>query len=365
MFPVPDPDRLRAMVFIVVLLCGGFLIWIYIDPPGHQKTWTLPAIFGTFAIVLPFMRIAGAMLKVFLITIPVAGLIHIFILPTLSGYNELALLIFVFMFVVHYWVKNPLVGTLSGVGFLTINSLENTQTFSFIGVAVGYYFLLTSLMLLIAFSYLLGSPRPEKKFMSLVRRYFRSAEFALEVLGDPDRARQGFVIRWRTAFHQHELATLPAKMQKWGSQIDHKAFPANDAQQVAALVAQIDGLHYRLYSLLSLRDKRQAAVVTQAIAQQLGDWRRAMQACFVHVYSGVSAVSTEELSQRLNRRLEWLEASLAQLMESDAGRQLTEQERINAYLLLGAYRGVANKALNWVVVAEQVDWGQWREECFS
>jgi len=359
-----DLDRLRACVYIVVVTCTGFGLWVCFDPPGHQSLWSMAATLGLVAATVPHMRVGSALFKAFGVYMPIAALLYILVMPSLSGYLELSVLIFAYIFWAQYRLANPLATVAAMLGFLNMMPIQNEQTYSFVTVATGYLFLMLCLLIAISCTYILGSPRPEKMFIRLVKRHFRSADVVISSLTEPRSQQGGFVNRYRLAFHQRELATLPAKMALWGSQISQQDFPANNPAQIEALVTGLDGLSYRLHELLVLKDLPQAPYLVAELSDEMRSWLQVMQQGFEKVSRGETVDSTQALTAKLNMRLNRIEQSMDKVLASAADK-VVDTDLEHAYRLLGAYRGVANTAAAWLVSAEQVNWVQWREEVFS
>ncbi|MDH3977770.1 MAG: FUSC family protein, partial [Gammaproteobacteria bacterium] len=362
---VPDPDRIRASLYIVVVTCTAFMAWVYFDPPGHASVWSMSPIIGFVAALTPHMRVGVALLKPFIIYLPVSMLLYIFVMPALSGYTELGLMIFAFIFWTQYSLNNPLAATTTILGFLSVIKIENQQTYSFVSIASSYLFMLICTLIVIAASYVLLSPNPEKMFVRLLRRYFKSADYMLGSMADLGRGQKGVLARWRQEFHGRQLSALPGKLQVWGAQIDHSAFPANNVEQVNALIASLQGLNYRMNELLALKDLPQSDYLAEELSAAIKEWRQVIQAGFGRLLVGESPGEAAQLSTKLDQRLEHLEQTLNVVMESTAAASLTDADRDHAYRLLGGYRGLANAAINWLGCAEQVDWAQWREARFS
>lgn len=364
--PVLDPDRLRAVAFIITLVVGCFLLWVWFDPPGHASIWTVTAIFGTIAASLPHVRIGSILFKVFALVLPVSALIYIFIMPALSSFAELAVLMLVYFFAVQYWLKNPLAVMLASAGFLIMTGIGNEQSYSFVGVAVSYLFILLASMLLVTGSYVLGTPRPEKRLLGMLGRYFRSANYLLHTMAEPDRERRGPVAEWLSQFHEREVTTLPKKMRMWASQIDRVNYPANTPEQVAAMVDGLVGLNYRLRELLLVRDVPHSPELTRQLGAAVADWRAAIQGVFSQIVSDTEQrPDVAQLREQLDARMHAIEELLTQILESDAGAQLGSAEQANAYRVLGGYRGVSIAALSWLEHAVRMDFDDWRRESFS
>jgi uncharacterized membrane protein YgaE (UPF0421/DUF939 family) len=359
-----DVDRLRASAYIVVVTCVGFGLWVYFDPPGHQSLWSMVPTLGFVAAMMPHMRIGSALFKAFGIYMPIAALLYILVMPSLSGYLELSVLIFAYVFWGQYLLASPLATIAAMLGLLNMMPIANEQTYSFVAVATSYLFLMLCLVIVVCFTYILGTPRPEKKFIRLVKRYFRSAHVVMSSMTRHGRQQGGLVSRYRLAFHQRELAALPAKMSLWGSQISQQNFPANSPAQIDALVSGLDGLSYRLHELLVLKDLPQAPYLVTELSGQMRDWGQILQQGFAKVSRGEAVDSAAALTEQLNSRLTEIERSMDKALASTSD-EVADTDLEHAYRLLGAFRGVANTAATWLAVAEQVNWAEWREEVFS
>jgi uncharacterized membrane protein YccC len=359
-----DLDRLRASAYIVVVTCTGFGLWVYFDPPGHQSLWSMAPTLGFVAAMAAHMRVGSALLKAFGVYMPIAALLYILVMPSLSGYLELSVLIFAYVFWAQYLLTSPLATVGAMLGFLNMMPIENEQTYSFVTVATGYLFIILCLLIVISCTYILGSPRPEKMFLRLVKRYFRSAHVVMNAMTEPNSQQGGFVSRYRLAFHRRELVTLPAKMTLWSSQISQQDFPANSPAQIEALVTGLDGLSYRLHELLDLKDLPQAPYLVTELSGEMRAWGEFLQQGFARISRGAAVDSAEALTEKLNMRSTEIERSMDKILAS-AADEVVDADMVHAYRLLGAFRGVANTATAWIAVAQQVDWAQWHEEVFS
>jgi hypothetical protein len=250
------------------------------------------------------------------------------------------------------------------LGFLNLMPIANEQTYSFVTVATAYLFLMLCLVIVISCSYILGSQRPEKMFMRLVKRYFRSADVVISGMTKANSQQGGFLSRYRLAFHQRELATLPAKMTLWSTQISQRDFPATSPAQIDALVSGLDGLSYQLDELLALKDLPQAPYLVTELSGEMRNWLQALQQGFAKVSRGEAVDSAEVFTDKLNMRLTRIEGRMDSAL-AVAGDQVVDTDLENAYRLLAAFRGVANTAIAWFADAEQVNWAEWREEVFS
>ncbi len=169
--PALDLDRLAAAVQVILTLWIAFLVWVYIDPPGH-------AMFVFFATLLAMIAAmahqrASIMFLPFVYGSAVAGILYVFVMPQLSGYAELGLMIFGVTFGYYYlfWQPRQALIKVTGVAcFIVHTSIQNQQTYSFAAFANSAAMMILACTLAIATSFVLASPRPEKAFLRLVTR---------------------------------------------------------------------------------------------------------------------------------------------------------------------------------------------------
>jgi len=130
-----------------------------------------------------------------------AGVLYVFVMPHLSGFAELAVLIFAAFFAMQYllWEPRQTVGRMFAmVSFLILISIDNQQTYSFSDYANNALWLMLSIALAVATAYIPTSPRPEKVFLRLLHRFFRHADFLIAGLAPDGEQGKGFAGRWKT-----------------------------------------------------------------------------------------------------------------------------------------------------------------------
>ncbi|MHC5048782.1 MAG: FUSC family protein, partial [Planctomycetota bacterium] len=359
--PTLDPDRVRASIMVMATVVVSVLIWIYVDPPGHAAIYQFAPTLAFVIAQNPWGK-ATVLLKPFAVAFLFGMAAYVFIMPRLSTYVELGTLIFAFSFVVAYFF--PGLGRLAGlVAMINMMSIQNQQTYSFAAAMNSYLFVMLALCVPVATSYLTFSPRPEKAFLRLLERFFRSCEFVMSRMAW-DASRSRFAKGWVFAFHRRELATLPQKLGTWGRVIDHKLFPANSPEQVQALVIGLEALAHRLDELIEARRSPQADLLVRELLDDIRAWRLVVQQGFRRLAESPDLGPAAEFRQRLTTRLATLETRIIEAFEKAGERELGEKDYENFYGLLGGYRGVSEAAVAFVGVAENVKWAQWRESRF-
>jgi len=359
-FPILDPDRLRAAAMVVITTWVAFLIWVYINPPGHAGFVQTAAI---FALVTAMMQASPkVMLLPFGTSIPIGIAVYVLVLPGLSRFSELAVLMFLYTFASVYFLRGG-GATISMMGFLVAWGITNQQTYSFPAVVSTYVMLVLAICLVAATSYLIRAPRPEKQFLVLVRRFFRSAAVLLESAGSPRPRRAKLWRRWRNAYHRQQLATLPAKLAVSANRIDPKRFPDNPREKTQALLNDLQTLAYRLEAFVDETARLHAERLPEELRHDLDAWAADITAT-LRQWSQDPAASTQDLADSMSRVLSEFEKKLAASIDQSGGDTPDEHRYEDFYRLLGSYHGVSFAALAFAGRARGMDWSHWREERF-
>jgi len=359
-FPLLDPDRLRAAAMVVITTWVAFLIWVYVNPPGHAGFVQTAAI---FALVTAMVQASPkAMLLPFATTIPAAIVVYVLVLPRLSRFSELAILLFLYTFVSVYFFKGG-ARTISMMGFLIVFGITNQQAYSFAVVANSYVMVVLAICLAAATSYLMRAPRPEKQFLVLVRRFFRNAAKLLESERGLGRGRAGVWRRWRDAYHAQQVATVPAKLAVWANRIDPRRFPRNPREATQALLNDFQTLSDRLDAFLEETGATRAGGLSEQMRDELEVWRTGITDA-LHRWARDPAASTDDLEHRLNGLLGELENKLRSIADEPGGETPAEDDCESFYRLLGSYHGVSEAAIAFAGSARGIDWAHWHEERF-
>jgi uncharacterized membrane protein YccC len=364
---VLDPDRLTSSFRIMTTLWLAYLVLIYVpDLPGGTGFVTMAGPFG--------MILAGTpQLSVKMLTRPIAvgvlfgAVIYIFVMPQLSSFIELGLLIFSATFSICYLFAAPkqVLSKLFGLAmFLSIASITNQQTYNFLSVATTVL-MFALLFILLAITANIPYPaRQEQAFLRLLRRYFRSCEYLMFITHrDPKRKKTRFE-RWKKTFYTHELSALPKKLGGWARFIDSKALPGTSPQQVQAVLASLQPLSYRMKELLDERASPQAPFLVQELRSDVRAWRVKVQEIFGRLAEEPDAWDKETFRAGLDEIIDHLEQRIEETLDKAAENQLSNRDGENFYQLLGAYRGVSEALVEYAGNAETINWGPWREERF-
>ena len=359
--PVPDWDHLRSAAFVAVTTGVGFLIWILFDPPGHSGWFQLTGTIALLVAAVPSMR-ASRMIMPVAVTSAFCLAIYVFIMPQLSSFIGLGSLLFGVMFLNCYFLSG-MARFFCSMAILNMLQIQNPQIYSFAAMANVYIFLVMGFTFLFVMSYLLGSPRPEKVVLKLLKRFFRSAEYLMSRKA-PEIGTLSFLERWITAFHLRQLHSLPTKIAAWGKGIDQNHFPGNPPERVQALVASTQTLVYRLEQFLDTGVVYRTENVCLELREDVKTWHAGIEDTFGRWSRTPEAERVAPLKERLEKGLVQLERRIESVVNRD-GDNVGRQEGETFFHLIGGYRGVSEAALAYAGVAEMINWDHWREERFS
>ncbi len=171
-FPVIDIDYLKTSVYVAAAVIFGFIIWFYVNPPGHASWYIMGGVFALILAGAPQVK-AIKLIVPFIVAMFLSALIYVLILPSLSGFIGLGILLFACMFIIQYKFSGP-VAPIFTIAFLQLVVISNPQQYDLYGLVNSFVFIPLFMIYLFALSYTISSPRPEKVFLKLVSRFFRA-----------------------------------------------------------------------------------------------------------------------------------------------------------------------------------------------
>jgi hypothetical protein len=361
-----DLDRLGAAVRAMATLWIAFLIWIYIDPPGHDTFVFLSVTIAMALAMMPQVPVSSTLLPLAAGAV-VSGLLYVFVLPNLSGYAELGLLIFVFTFAVYYIFWQPRQGLAklaAMITFLMLIPIQNQQTYSFAGLANSAMMLMLALILLVCLTHIPASPRPEKAFLRLMQRFFRHGAFAMEHVGleryeilDPGA-------RTKIAFYKNDLLDLPRKLGPFGRQIDYRLLPNDTPAQVDALVPSLQALALRIEEVLNTRQLPTNDWLVEKFFDDVRTWRLAIIEILRGWGTDPAALAIGDLEERLEARLSRMDQEIQETIATAPEGTVSEQDFESFYRVLGAFRSLSEAIVAHATLARAIDWARWQEARF-
>jgi uncharacterized membrane protein YccC len=361
---IPDPDRLLASAKVMVALGLAFLAVVYISgfPTGFAFI-TMCAPYGMALFTTPQMRISVTYMPL-AFGIAFGGALYILVMPHLHSFFGLGLMLFAATFFLCQRFSTPqqALGRVMGLAmFVSLISVSNQQSYSFLGVANTALMLSLMLLLLNIVSYLPYPPRPERAILHLLQRYFDSADF---LLSQPAAGTGSRYASWREAYHLQEITTLPGKIGAWGAQANSAFLGELSAQQIPALTASLQALSFRQQELFEVRKLAQSPRLATALSDDMQAWRQQMLTA-LQVLSADPSQGGRLQRARLNERLARVEKRVEEMLNQVGSEALETEYEGNLYRLLGAYRGSSEALLDFAQLCDEVDWGPWYEERFA
>jgi uncharacterized membrane protein YccC len=365
---VPDPDRITAAARAMLILWLAWLTLIYVNGiPGGVGVVSMAVPIGMALATMPQVSV-WQLFKPVMTSVLFAGSLYIFVMPKLSSFTGLGLLIFAATFAICHLFAAPrqVLGRAFGLAlFVSIISVSNEQTYNFLSVANTAMMFPTIFLIIAVTAYIPFSPRPEQAVQRLLGRFFRSSEYLMSTMHRDPGVSPTRIERWRLAFHTRELAMLPQKLGAWAGHIDTRALPGTTPQQVQSLVSSLQVLGYRMQELLEARDNPQAQFFVQELLADFQAWRLRVQQTFQRLSQDPTIGKQEAFRTRLNEIMKHLEARMRDTLDKTTDGQLGDRDEENFYHLLGAYRGVSEALVDYAGSTGGIDWARWREERFA
>jgi len=363
---VPDPDHLAATVRVTAGLWLAYLVWIYIEVPGGTGFVSMTVTFGMALARSPQLRVRSLWAPL-MPSVIFAAMLYIFVMPQLSSFTELGLMIFIVTFSIAYLFAAPNLGLFRSMGlamFVSIISVSNEQSYSFISVTNSVLNNIMVLLLLMLVAYIPFSSQPDRTFMRLLGRFFHSCEFLMTSMHRDSTKTPTRLDGWKKAFHIREISTLPGKLTAWGNAIDTKIHSGTSAEQLQALTTNLQALTYRLQELLETQSYSQADFLVQELQADIHLWQSKTHETLQSLSKDPTSGDTDLFRSILSEGTEQLEARIKETLNKTTKGQLSTQDGENFYRLLGAYRGMSNALIDYTGSTDDIDWSYWREPRF-
>jgi hypothetical protein len=362
-----DPERLVSVARWFTGLWLALLISLYL--PGLPNTVDFIVLTNSISMalcVMPQLPIAVAILP-YAFGFVLGAAINILVMPHLTSFASLAVVIFAAVFLICYLFSRPtqMIGRMAALGLLVMQmGVSNEQTYNFLDLA---NLAAASALIFAAVAVATHFPvsfRAEHVFLRLLGRFFRACAYLASALAwDPDRP----PTRWqrlRRAFCLHDLARIPGKLVTWGSALPAAALGQSTAEQVRALVDSLQALAYRMEDLIEGRATPQSQVLARELFSQVRAWRIALQEILGKLAQQPEAADFADFRARLDATLERLEGQIETALAGADQTSVSTRENENSFRLLGAFRGVSEALVSFARQAGGIDWAHLRENRF-
>ena len=367
-FFVLDTDRVASVIRIMVIMWLSYLMLIYVDSiPGGTSFVTAATVLGMAMVTMPQASVTILFLPV-AVSVLFAAAIYIFLLPQLTNFFELGLLIFAVTFTICYLFEKPnqALGKTFGLAmFALITSISNEQTYSFLVVAnTALIFPLVFFVLAIT-EHIPFSTRPEHAFLRLLGRFFNNCEYLISNLPKNRLQPVTGMNRWINNTRAQELVALSKKLGIWAKHIDTNRLPGTTIGQVQSIVTSMQTLAFRIHDLLEIRSRPQVDILLKELSDDALAWRNILVQTFQNFSKDATVGKGEAFRIKLKEIMNHIEKRIQEVLDKIDEGQITAAERENFYRLLGAYRSVSEAMVDYAEKSEVIDWNYWREERFA
>ena len=361
-----DPDRGVEVVRFLVCVWSAFLLWFFLpDLPAYSALISVTVSISLMMMTMPYVPLR-ILPKPVLMCVAYAGGIHIFIMPHLDGFAQLALLIFGYTFAISYVYAKPqqMPSRAACLAmFLLLSDIGNPQVYSFVRVAsIGMAMLLVVAIIYFASSFPI-SFRPELRVRHMLRRFFKSCEYLIAEGQPPSKLSR--MQRWRHAFHLQEVMTIPAKLVPWASVLSPDALGSSSQAQMQETVSRLQVLGGYVQELIAVREE---TGIEEKTAHEIQDYIRTWRHTFVELFARLSmkpdAEDDASLRSALDDMLERLEARIEETLNADESQAWRPDNEDNEYQLLGVYRGLSEALVAYARSARGVDWSNLAQNRF-
>jgi hypothetical protein len=194
-----------------------------------------------------------------------------------------------------------------------------------------------------------------------LHRFLRSTDRVMGAV----RAQPGhWSQRMALAFHKHEVATLPGKLDRWLVALPAVADGRVPREQMQALADSLQALSGRVRELVEVRCAPQSPAIVRELIADMRAWRLGIQDVLVGFAEDPAGVEAGQLRSRLDAKLQTIEARMETALDSATKDDASTEELDNMYRMLGAYRGVSEALVNFASQAGAIDWPRVREARF-
>jgi uncharacterized membrane protein YccC len=160
-----EPKRIKAALEVIINLWLAFLIWVYVDPPGHASFVIIVTTISLGLARFPAAKAASMIIPAIGSCI-FSGVLYIFVMPLLSGFIQLGAMIFPATFAIAYLFSKPQQTILRAFGlafFATLTSISNQQSYSFSSYANSSLMIILAIFMLLITQNLLFKPQLAKE----------------------------------------------------------------------------------------------------------------------------------------------------------------------------------------------------------
>jgi hypothetical protein len=362
-----DPENLASIARWFTGLWLTLLISLYV--PNLPDTVAFIALTNSILMalcIMPQAPIAVAFLP-YAFGFTLGSAINILVMPHLTSFASLAVVIFAAVFSICYLFSRPMqiVGKMAALGLLVMQmGVTNEQTYNFLDVANFAVASVLFFSIVAVTTHFPVSFRPEHVFLRLLGRFFRACAYLVSTLEwDPTSPATKWQ-RLRRAFYLRDVASVPGRLAVWGSALPAATLGQSTTEQVHSLIESLQALACRMQDLIEARARPQSQVLVRELFSEVRAWRVGLQEILCNLSQQPEAADFADFRARLDAMLERLEGQIEKSIAGADQTGISARESENSFRLLGAFRSVSEALVNFAKQARGIDWAHLREDRF-
>jgi len=364
---VIDLDRLAATARQSVLLWLLILLVIYMPAfPNVVGTIALANAFAMAFAIVPFVQ-ARVLLVPSVAGAAFAGSLYIFLMPHLSGFWELGVMIFAATLLIGYLYYRPqdfLARAMGLTMLVIIIGAENEQTYNILYFA---NWLICAIFFVAALCVAWRFPvsfRPEVRFLSMQRRYFHSLCWLLsEDRSDAD-GWTDWLWRRRRAHHLHEITVLPRRLQAWSATLPADMMNKGELKQLESFLHALEEISDRIRALFQAESATRLHPRVTELTGLMREWRISAREVLSELSLGPGTADLTVSRSRLRDTLARIEEQSEGALDSVGERAASVDESERTYRMLGTCRHVSEALMDTIEIVLRIDWTRLREARF-
>ena len=358
---VPDADALAATVRQSTVLWIVLLMAIYMPEFGNIYVGFI-AITNALAMGLskaPFAPVR-ILYKPAIFGTVFAGLLYIFLMPALSGYLQLSIMIFAATFLISYVLddrKYFLAKILGLVMFVVVTDITNEQSYSFYWPAD---WLLAMILFCVIHTIAWRLPisfRPQERFPAMLERFFSSAEALLpRTTGSkvPD-TRLGIFQRWLRDYHLYNVKVLPQRLRVWARMLPAEDLAEDKRAELDRMLTGIEALANWIIAA-SRPEAEGPQRLPPSLLADIAGWEEGLHRALKKLANTEVPLDVEDWRSRVDAKFEQIETQVENLLNEADYETLPVSMRAAMYRKLGKYRGLSDALVETAGAASNIDW---------
>ena len=362
-----DLDSIANAAQVMATVWFAFLIYIYVEGlPGGIGLVIMAGVIAMRSTMTPNLRISS-MIMPFMYGVLLSGVLYTFIMPQLTSFIGLGIMIFLTAYFICYLYAKPqqaLSRTAGLVVFVILTDINNEQSYNILSVYNTALMLAEVFGLLLITSYIPFSPRPEQAFTRLLSRFFHSSEYLMSTLATEQQRPLSFWERRRKDFYLQDLKTLPNKIESRSKFVNTEVLLGTSKEHIDAITTNLQMINIRILALLEARTSPQAQILIDELLTDSQIWRISLQDAFQHLSKKPVIENQASFYTQLTDITEHLESRIKTIFDNIEDKHLSRMDKENFYRLLGAYHGVSQALLEYSANANLIDWAEWSEVRF-